>query len=105
MIESVSEDRVRDLKFEVDLFLAKLQLINEKGTGQPSVDKKRIKENLHEFLRDDMIYFLQKLLSEHRTTFEKMMPLFLRIAKLFFSSKSYRLAFSIQWAKTSAKPP
>ncbi|HMU81733.1 MAG TPA: PP2C family protein-serine/threonine phosphatase [Leptospiraceae bacterium] len=74
MIESVSEDRVRDLKFEVDLFLAKLQLINEKGTGQPSVDKKRIKENLHEFLRDDMIYFLQKLLSEHRTTFEKMMP-------------------------------
>lgn len=67
-------DNLEELKFEVDLFLAKLQLLRAKEAGELSVDRKVVKENLFEFLRDDLIYFLQKLLSEHRVGFEKMMP-------------------------------
>lgn len=73
-IAGVPVDKADELKFEVDLFQAKVQLIIEKASGVPSLDKKVVRENLYEFLRDDLIYFLQKLLSEHRATFEKMMP-------------------------------
>lgn len=73
-IDSAPRDTLEELKFEVEQFLAKMQLIREKEAGELSVDRKRVKENLFEFLRDDLVYFLQKLLSEHRAGFEKMMP-------------------------------
>lgn len=73
-IDAAGTANLEELKFEVEMFLAKLQLLREKEAGELTIDRKRVKENLFEFLRDDLVYFLQKLLSEHRVTFEKMMP-------------------------------
>ncbi|MBI3395255.1 MAG: SpoIIE family protein phosphatase [Spirochaetia bacterium] len=64
-----------DLDFEVDLFLAKLELLAAKARDpdfSQNTDKKRIKENLFEFLRDDLIYLLQKILVDPQAIYAQL---------------------------------
>ncbi|MCE9501608.1 MAG: hypothetical protein K8R21_14080, partial [Leptospira sp.] len=48
------------------MFLSKLSLLAAKA-GQPelehTIDRQTVRENLYEFLKDDLVYFLQKALS------------------------------------------
>ncbi|MCC6275906.1 MAG: serine/threonine-protein phosphatase [Leptospiraceae bacterium] len=55
-----------DLDFEVEMFLSKLSLLEAKSEVvhlEQTINKKRTRENLYEFLKDDLIFFLQKVLS------------------------------------------
>ncbi len=75
VIESLPGSMNKDLRFEVDQFLAKLELLSQKSKSPDfldSIDRKAIRENLFEFLKDDTVYFLQKLLMDRQSVFERV---------------------------------
>ncbi len=57
------------IRFEVEQFLARLELLAQKGRTAAfgeNIDRSRLRGNMFEFLRDDLIYFLQKMLANRQ---------------------------------------
>ncbi|MBE7437185.1 MAG: serine/threonine-protein phosphatase [Spirochaetales bacterium] len=75
LVQSIPPPLHNELQFEIDMFQSRLELLalRSRSPGSfPEVDRQRICENVYEFLRDDLIYFLQKSLARGGTLSDKM---------------------------------
>lgn len=66
IIRTLPDGSEKDFVFETEQFLGKLSLLALKANPEAFarlIDRQRIRQNLYEFLKDDLVYFLQKLLS------------------------------------------
>jgi len=75
LVGSIPEPFHEELQFELNMFQSRLELLSmrSRAPGQIlDVDRQRVCENVYEFLRDDLIYFLQKSLARGGTLSDKM---------------------------------
>lgn len=87
LLGEVDRPELRDeLLFEVHMFLGRLELLRARALGREAelIRPKRIRENLYDYLREDLVDFLQKILSGkfQRDDFPDLQPLHRAIIKI-----------------------
>lgn len=66
-IDKIQPDSQQDVQFEIDMFLARLELIETKSLQSndlSNINRAMIRAQMYEFLKDDLVDFLHKILAE-----------------------------------------
>lgn len=73
------QDLADELRFEAHMFMGRLELLRIRAEGREAevLNPKHVRENLYDYLRDDLIDFLQKILTGNllRKDFPDLQPL------------------------------
>lgn len=67
VLNTIPESENENIQFELDMFLARLELIEAKSISHQNksrTDDKQIREDIYRFLKDDLVDFLHKMLAE-----------------------------------------